>query len=611
MKMPEIFPNPAKASFGKAVCDLSQGQWIYCPARASDTLKKHVRDFSANVQPHFAKELTVTSGTPVKGAVILSMAFDLKEKCLEAFTLSITPKGILLVGGGEAGLFYGLGVLRQLFDQCGAKLLSCSIADRPDFPNRGIMLDVSRCKVPTMASLFEYIDMLSVFRINELQLYIEHTFAFSGHEAVWHDASPFTAEEIQVVDAYCRERFLRLVPNFNSFGHFERWLCHSEYKHLAECPDGFEYPWGGGSKHGSTLKPNKESLALLDTLYAEYLPNFSSRLFNIGCDETWELGKGWSKEKCEKTGVTRVYLDFLLQLHKLAKKHDRTTTFWGDIILHEPKLIPELPKDIIANVWGYEADHPFDKQCPAFEKAGIPFYVCPGTSSWGTLVGRTKNAIANLDNAACNGSRHGAMGYLITDWGDGGHHQYAPVSYLGIAAGAAMSWSYAANKNSNIPKALDRLVFKDSAGMLGTIFAEMGRVQDLGKFLPGNSGAFQHMFSFDMVTRHKWLEQLTPASLEKFTRRFEQLEAMIPLALPRANDGELVKAEALNAIAMAKHGIHRVQAFRNKRVNRLSLQHELQDIIMWHEDLWLARNRRGGLRESSNNIRMRLDSLKA
>ncbi len=609
MKMPEIFPKPAKASFGKAICDFSRGQWVHCPSRASDILKGHVRNFKADIQAHFAGDLTVTSGLPAKGGVFLSLAFDPDEKCLEAFSISIKPGGITLVGGGEPGLFYGLGALRQLFDQCGARLPACAISDRPDFPNRGVMLDVSRCKVPTMPGLFKYIDLLAGFRVNELQLYIEHTFAFSAHETVWHDASPFTAEEIQAVDAYCRERFMRLVPNFNSFGHFERWLCHPEYRRLAECPDGFEYPWGGGMKHGSTLKPDKESLDFLDALYAEYLPNFGSRLFNIGCDETWELGKGWSRARCEKLGVTRVYLDFLLQLHKLAKKHDRITTFWGDIILHEPKLIPELPKDIVANVWGYEAGHPFDKQCPEFEKAGIPFYVCPGTSSWGTLVGRTGNALANLENAARNGRKHGAIGFLITDWGDGGHHQYLPVSYLGVAAGAAMSWNHAANRSADVPRALDRLVFKDSSGILGSLFAEMGGVQDLGKYQPFNTGVFQQMFAFDMATSHKWLDKITPATLDKFLGRFARLEAMLPAALPQAADGALVKAEASNAIAMARHGIHRVQAFRGKRIDCAALRRELQDIIMRHEDLWLARNRRGGLRESSGNIRERLAPL--
>lgn len=38
--------------------------------------------------------------------------------------------------------------------------------------------------------------------------------------------------------------------------------------------------------------------------------------------------------------------------------------------------------------------------------------------SWNSLIGRTENAIENLRNAAREGSKHGAEGYLITDWGD-------------------------------------------------------------------------------------------------------------------------------------------------------------------------------------------------
>ena len=66
--------------------------------------------------------------------------------------------------------------------------------------------------------------------------------------------------------------------------------------------------------------------------------------------------------------------------------------FWGDIILHKPELIPELPKDVIALNWGYDADHPFEKETRAFADAGVPFYVCPGTSSWLSISGRTDNA---------------------------------------------------------------------------------------------------------------------------------------------------------------------------------------------------------------------------
>ena len=119
--------------------------------------------------------------------------------------------------------------------------------------------------------------------------------------------------------------------------------------------------------------------------------------------------------------------------------------FWGDIILQAPELIPELPQDSIALEWGYEHDHAFDERCAKFAEAGIPFYVCPGTSSWNAVAGRTDNALGNLRSAAENGLKHGAIGYLNTDWGDNGHWQYQSTAYLGYVYGAAVSWAVEAN----------------------------------------------------------------------------------------------------------------------------------------------------------------------
>ena len=86
--------------------------------------------------------------------------------------------------------------------------------------------------------------------------------------------------------------------------------------------------------------------------------------------------------------------------------------FWGDIIIHHPDLIP-LPPDAIALEWGYEADHPFAEHGTQFAQSGIPFYVCPGTSSWISALGRTENAIGNIRNAAENGLKNGAIGVSI------------------------------------------------------------------------------------------------------------------------------------------------------------------------------------------------------
>ena len=77
------------------------------------------------------------------------------------------------------------------------------------------------------------------------------------------------------------------------------------------------------------------SLPFVATLFDELLPHFSSRLFNVGCDET-QVGEGRSKAECEKRGAGRVYLDFLLGIYREVKVRGSTMMFWGDIIMKHP-----------------------------------------------------------------------------------------------------------------------------------------------------------------------------------------------------------------------------------------------------------------------------------
>ena len=76
-------------------------------------------------------------------------------------------------------------------------LPACRIEDWPDFAVRGVMLDVSRDRVPSMPTLRDLVDRLAGWKINQLQLYMEHTFAYAGHEDVWRHADPYTADDMR------------------------------------------------------------------------------------------------------------------------------------------------------------------------------------------------------------------------------------------------------------------------------------------------------------------------------------------------------------------------------------------------------------------------------
>jgi hypothetical protein len=469
------------------------------------------------------------------------------------------------------------------------------------------MLDISRDKVPTMATLYGLVELLASWKVNQLQLYTEHTFAYHQHPDVWRTASPMTGEEILALDAYCRQRFVELVPNQNSFGHMHRWFEHERYKSLAETLKGAMTPWGFFYEGPFSLCPiDPGSLELIRSLYDELLPHFTSRQFNVGCDETFDVGQGRSQEAVEKVGVGRVYLDFLLEIYREVKARGRAMQFWGDIIIHHPDLVGELPRDMIALEWGYEANHPFAENSALFAASGVPFYVCPGTSSWNTVTGRTDNAMGNLRSAAENGLKHGAVGFLNTDWGDNGHWQPLPVSYLGFAYGAAVSWAYEANRDLAIAQAISQYAFNDPSGTMGRVVYDLGNAyQEIG-FTAHNSSALFRLLQLSPNEMHKMEryvlagEGLSEKRLQQSSAYIDQVMAHLATAEIGQPDADLIRREFTWGADMLRHACRRGVWMLRHGDTALghSLAQEADRLIADYRPIWLARNRPGGLRES-------------
>ncbi|RPJ50361.1 MAG: glycoside hydrolase, partial [Chloroflexi bacterium] len=414
------------------------------------------------------------------------------------------------------------------------------------------------------------------------------------------------------LDAYCRERFIELVPNQNSFGHMERWLPLPEYAALAETHDTFTTPWGSVVQGPFSLAPdNPGSIKLITGLYDELLPNFTSRMFNVGLDETSDLGQGVSKSICEARGRGQVYFDFLMKIYSDVKRRGYTMLFWGDIINNEsPELAALLPRDVIALNWGYDWDHPFDVQSQRFASSGVPFYVCPGTSTWCSLAGRTDNALTNLLNAAENGIKHGAIGYLNTDWGDAGHWQSPPVSYLGFAAGAAFSWALEANRSMDVPAVVSRFAFADPTGSMGKLAYDLGNIYQAPGIIVPNGSALFWALQLPLDAANAYAVQVS-----KFHETIHAVDAaMQPLSSAKMArpDADLIRREYLNTARLLRHAARRVILAVEGDHNGLckELAADIAAIIEEYRALWLARSRPGGLADSAGRLEAAAASYK-
>jgi hypothetical protein len=104
-----------------------------------------------------------------------------------------------------------------------------------------------------------------------------------------------------------------------------------------------------------------------------------------------------------------------------------------------------------------------------------------------TLIGKHDNALANLRAAAEAGRKHGAAGYLITDWGDGGHPQPLAVSYLPYLAGASLSWCAKSFSRKLLVPVLNRDIFCDRSRRLAGVAFALGLAHRRFKYTEPNS----------------------------------------------------------------------------------------------------------------------------
>ena len=586
----KLVPQPRSLTRGDGICALGDTGTFCFDGQSADV--QPARDV---VQKALGPDWLFSAGAPERACVRFRIVPHVTGP--QSYRLEVALEGACAEAQDRAGLFYAAMTFAQLVRGSAGRLPVGLIEDAPDFPVRGAMLDISRDKVPTLATLFGIVDTLASIKINQLQLYTEHTFAYRDHVEVWQNASPMTAEEIRVLNAYCHARCIDLVPNQNSFGHLERWLVRPRYNVLAELPQGgAPLPWGGTHEKPTSLCPtDPRSLAFLSGLYEELLPNFTSRLFNVGCDETFDLrGEGRSAARVRQLGEGRVYLDFLKQIHALVTARGRTMAFWGDIIIRHPELVAELPSDVLALEWGYEADHPFDAHGAQFAAAGVPFCVCPGTSSWNSLAGRTSNMRANLLSAAESGLKHGACGYLITDWGDGGHWQPLAVSYAGFIYGAGVSWGLQGNRDMDVGAALDAHL----AEGLGRTLLELGDVYRACGALRGNSTELFQILSKPRT--RALLPGVTCATLQAVLAQVDGLAARLPLpqsviAQETAQVIRLLRAACHRGLALLDGGIDRFET-------RQALASEMDEVIRSHAQVWCLRNREGGLKDSRSRM---------
>lgn len=599
-------------------------------ARESDTKEPAINKSSVFPRPRILHSILGPAPTAATAFTAVQTA-DLPP---QGYRLIYSAEVIDLTFADAAGLRYGLQTLDQLRGEPQENQAAVRIEDWPDFVHRGFMLDVSRDRVPTRASLARLVRALGIARINHLEIYMEHTFAYRDHEKVWRDASPLTPEDVRWLDDVCAAQGIELVANQNTFGHWERWLAIDEYLPRAENQAGLDI--GNEFLPPSTLAPTAQNAAFVTGLLEELTPNFRSRRLNIGADETWELGTGVSRERAEKEGLATVYLDYVSAVMKPWIDRGYTVEFWADILGTYPELMGKIPRGAVPIVWHYDspalvretiasmsapewdrlAAHgytpesltlDFADRAKALVAANEPFWVAPGTSTWLSILGRLANARDNMVDAAEFGIAHDSAGYLNTAWGDSGMYDPPVISYAPLLFGGAVSWSLASNRDVDLANVLSERIFADEAHVLGAILTSLGDVTaELNVPILNASPLFLVLLQAgDLAARCYPQAHALAAARATLEKSADDLVK----ARPTSSDGHIAIAEIGQAIRLSSLALSLLESGLLARdpnaadvpaARRLLV--ELDEVLDGQRAAWLLSSRPGGLDTSIGRL---------
>lgn len=466
-----VLPSPQETIENDGVYTLAFNGSIVINKNCEVAVNHYSKILKEDIYLYTGFSLPILRGESMENGIYISKDNSLKE---QEYILLIEPNMITIKGGDKAAILYGVQTLRQIISQKGAVLPCLSIHDYPGIKNRGFYHDATRGRIPTLNYLKSLADKLSYYKINQLQLYIEHSYLFKDLSVVWRDDTPLTAEEIMELDEYCARLNIELVPSLSSFGHLHKLLTSKTYAHLCELPDSDKEPFRFKDRmqHHTIDTTNEESYQLITQMISEFMALFTSRYFNICADETFDLGKGRSKVIADKIGVDRLYMDFLKKLCDFVISKDKIPMFWGDIISRFPEAIKELPKESICLNWGYAWDQR-EHETKVLAEAGATQYLCPGVGGWNQLINLIENSYKNIRLMCRYAYQYDAIGVLNTDWGDFGHINHPEFSTSGIIFAASFSWNKEDISFEEMLKRISLLEYKDKSEEFMSVVSDL------------------------------------------------------------------------------------------------------------------------------------------
>jgi hexosaminidase len=279
----------------------------------------------------------------------------------ESYLLQVSSTKANLSAATTLGAIRGLETFLQLVEVTpdGFAVPAVTIRDKPRFPWRGLMIDVSRHFIP-LDVLKRNLDGMAAVKMNVFHWHLSddqgfrvESKRFPNLQQMGSDGLYYTQGEVREVIAYARDRGIRVVPEFDMPGHTTSWF--AGYPELASKPGTYSIArtWG---IFDTAMDPTQErTYRFLNEFIGEMAKLFPDPYFHIGGDEV--NGKQWDANPkiqdymhlhgLKNNADLQAY--FNKRVEEIVERHGKIMVGWDEI------LRPDLPKTIVVQSWRGQA----------------------------------------------------------------------------------------------------------------------------------------------------------------------------------------------------------------------------------------------------------------
>lgn len=362
-----LMPWPAEITYlGEARIDFPERVPLHLSSGMSPRAERAIRRFTANIERKSRTRFGRTrSGSGSGLRITVAAPGRLAIGADESYALKVEPHGIELQSATDLGLIHGLATLDQLLTVDGDRLVgySLSIADRPRFAWRGLMIDTARHFQP-LPVLRRNLRGMEAVKLNVLHLHLSDNQGFRVESRVLPKLTTmgsngqfYTQREVKDLIAYAADRGILIVPEFDMPSHAVSWFVG--YPELASAPGPYQLYTHFGGQMASFDPTHPDTYKVLDQFFEEMSGLFASPYMHIGGDEN--SGQQWTFNPAIQaymhdlqappiTSNAQLQTQFTNRVSHIVAAHGKTPIGWDEV------LQPGVQKDIIIQSWrGNEA----------------------------------------------------------------------------------------------------------------------------------------------------------------------------------------------------------------------------------------------------------------